>query len=172
MQPIIESGMRFGPYPEGNCFHIEKSKTHQAIQHGVQIAEFLLLRDQGRGQPVVWVVEAKSSSPRPETQPNFDGFISEIRDKWVNTFSLGWAACLKRHPSTVEELPDGFKTLDLSEADVRFVLVINGYPREWLVPLQDALGSALHATVKTWAFSPTAVAVINDAMAVRYGLIS
>ena len=172
MQPILESGMQFGPYPDGKCFYIEKSKTYASVQQRVQIAEFLLLRVQPTRPPVVWVIEAKSSSPKPETQPNFDGFISEIRNKWINAFSLGWAACLKRHASAFEELPDAFKMLDLSKADVRFVLVINGYPKEWLVPLQDALRIELYATIKTWAFSPTAVAVINNESAVELGLIS
>ena len=46
-EPIIdESGMIFGPYPEGHCFYIEKSETYRKIQDGVKIAEFLLLHSQ------------------------------------------------------------------------------------------------------------------------------
>jgi len=45
--PIVESGMAFGPYPAGHCFHIEKSTTYQKVQTGVRIAEFLLLRTKG-----------------------------------------------------------------------------------------------------------------------------
>jgi hypothetical protein len=75
-QPIIESGMTFGLYPEGHCFHIEKSQTYQDIQEGVKIAELLLLHPPN--SPKVWIIEAKSSSPRPETQPGFDDFIEEI----------------------------------------------------------------------------------------------
>ncbi len=41
---ILESGMRFGPYPAGQCFYIEKSQSYKRIEEGVQIAEFLLLR--------------------------------------------------------------------------------------------------------------------------------
>ncbi|MGL5498332.1 MAG: hypothetical protein ACRDCQ_15405, partial [Aeromonas sobria] len=64
-QAIIESDMIFGPYPAGRCFYIEKSAIYEQIQSGVQMAEFLLLKDQQQGM-AVWVVEAKSSSPRPE----------------------------------------------------------------------------------------------------------
>lgn len=170
-QPIVESGMTFGPYPAERCFYIEKSATYADIQHGVQMAEFLLLRTENGKPPVVWVVEAKSSTPRPETQPTFDEFITDIREKLVNAFSLAWAACLKRHQQAEAELPETFKTLDLSQAGVRFILVINGHQEAWLPPIQEALTKALHTTVKTWAFSPTSVAVINDTLARQHGLI-
>jgi len=171
-KPIVESGMTFGPYPEGTCFHVEKSHTYTAIQEGVKVAEFVLLRRRGKNRPAsLWVVEARSSTPRPETQPNFDLFISEIREKLVNAFSLVWACCLKRHRRAETELPDHFKALDLSQADVKFVLVIRGHREEWLPPLQEALYEALRPIVKTWAFSPTAVAVMNDAMARERDLI-
>jgi hypothetical protein len=171
-QAIVESGMTFGPYPDGHCFYIEKSATYQRVREGVQMAEFLLLRAKGDQQATVWVVEAKSSTPRPETQPNFDEFIDEIREKLTNALSLGLAACLQRHTPANVELPAPFKALDLSTAGFRLVLVINGHKEDWLPPLQDAIAKALHATVKTWALPATAVAVINDALARSHGLIS
>jgi hypothetical protein len=134
------------------------------------MAEFLLLRTNNE-KPVIWIVEAKSSTPRPETQPNFDNFIAEIREKLINAFSLGLASCLKRHQQAEAELPEDFKILDLSQADVKFVLVINGHQDAWLPPLQDALGIALRSTVKAWAFSPTSVAVINEVLAQQHGLV-
>ncbi|MFP4307713.1 MAG: hypothetical protein ACLFRG_12960, partial [Desulfococcaceae bacterium] len=45
------------------------------------MAEFLLIRNSRKGLAAVWVVEAKSSTPRPETRPGFDDFIAEIREK-------------------------------------------------------------------------------------------
>ena len=170
-QPINESGMSFGPYPEGWCFYIEKSATYHHIQRNVQIAEFLLLRTVEGSSPVMWVVEAKSSSPRHETQPNFDQFIADIRDKMLNAFSLGLASCLKRHSQTETELPMLFKSLDLAAVDIKFVLVINGHDEKWLGPIQDALNKSLLVTRKTWALSPTCVAVINDVIAAKYDLI-
>lgn len=168
---IVESGMTFGPYPDDHCYYIEKSNAYAEIQHGVQMAEFLLLRSNDGEQPVLLVVEAKSSTPRPETQPNFDEFIAEIRIKLVNAFSLGWACCLKRHQQAVAELPDPFKKLDLSQTDVRFVLVINGHQDSWLLPIQEALRQELRPTIKTWHFAPTSVAVINEIGAMEHGLI-
>ncbi|MDD2942057.1 MAG: hypothetical protein PHC51_03730 [bacterium] len=169
-QPIIESDMTFGPYPDGYCFRVEKSNCYAAIKDHVQMAEFLLLQV-SNGKSVIWIVEAKSSTPHPKTQPNFDDFIAEIREKLVNAFSLGWAAILRRHPQAASELPDEFKKLDLSQADAKFVLVINGHKDAWLPPLHDALLKALRSTIKTWGLSPVSVAVINDSLATTYGLI-
>lgn len=169
-EAIIESGMTFGPYPAGLCFYIEKSACYDKVQEGVQMAEFLLLKQQQQG-PTVWVVEAKSSSPRPETQPNFAEFIDEIRTKLTNGFLLAVAARLQRHPAAENELPDAFKTLDLKARGFRFVLVINGHKQEWLEPLQSALVQALKPVVKTWALPATSVAVLNHELAQQHGLI-
>ncbi len=169
---ILESGMRFGPYPAGQCFYIEKSLSYKRIEDGVQIAEFLLLRQKPEQDPVVWVIEAKSSSPRPQTQPNFDEFIDEIRVKLSNAFLLGIAARLNRHNAPVNELPTPFQALDLQQTGFRFVLVIKGHKEEWLPPLQEALSLALKPVVKTWALPPTAVAVMNHTLAEQCGLVS
>lgn len=168
-EPIIESGMTFGPYPEGDCFYIEKSETYQKIKEGVKIAEFLLLHSQD--DSIVWIVEAKQSSPRPETQPNFDDFLLEIQEKLTNALTLTVATCLKRH-STWGELPNSFQTLDLQKVDFRLILVINGHPKAWLPPLKEALKKELKPTIKTWNLSATSVVVLNDTMAREQKLIS
>ena len=142
-EAIIESGMTFGPFAAGECFYVEKSKCYGLIQDGVQMAEFLLLRQKQDHAPVIWVVEAKSSSPRPATQPNFTEFIDEIRAKLTNGFLLGVAALLQRHSEAKKELPHSFNAVNLQSLGFRFVLVINGHKEEWLVSLQDALSLAL-----------------------------
>lgn len=169
---IIESGMTFGPYPADQCFYIEKSKCYGKIQEGVQIAEFLLLHHTPGQAPVVWIVEAKSSSPRPQTQPNFDQFIDEIRVKLSNAFLLGVAARLDRHNAPANELPAPFQALDLQQTGFRFVLVINGHKEEWLPPVQEALSQALKPVVKTWALPPTSVVVLNHDLAAQHGLVT
>lgn len=167
---IDESGMTFGPFRAGHCFWIEKSASYRAIQDGVPIAEFLWLRSR-RNRPTVWVVEAKSSSPRPGTQPRFEGYVTEIAGKWVNALALGLALCLGRHPSTQGELPRPFLQLDPGMADFRLVLVIRGHEAALLFPLHDALVQRLRPTVKAWGLGAHAVAVINDVKARELGLI-
>ena len=169
-QPIFESGMTFGPYPEGRFFYIEKSDCYETIWENVKMAEFLLLRTEKRS-PIIWIVEAKSSAPNPKTQPKFDNYIDEIREKLINALSLGWASCLKRHEKAEAELPEDFKTLNLSQVEVKFVLVIKGYREEWLPKIQHFLWIALRPTIKCWAFAPNSVMVLNDALAQQKGLI-
>lgn len=170
--PIVESGMTFGPYPEGHCFYIEKSRCYRRVQEGMQMAEFLLLRPSSKTGPAIWVVEAKSSSPRPMTQPNFSEFIDEIRTKLTHGFLLGLAIHLQRPPDADAEWPAPFKALDLKRSGFRFVLVIDGHKDEWLAPLQSALSLALKPLVSAWALPALSVAVLNDAMAKKHGLIS
>ena len=170
-EPFIESGMNFSPCLKGHCFCIEKSNTYKKLGKGEKIAEFLLLR-QSSQLPTVWVVEAKSSSPRLKTHPKFAEFIGEIRDKLVNALTLGVTSCLKRHESAETELPELFKTLDLRTCDFKLVLIINGHSKNWLPPLLEALKKALRPTVETWGLSAKAVAVINDERARQLGLIT
>ncbi len=178
-QPIIESQMTFGPYQEGHCFYIEKSKCYKQVQEGVQMAEFLLLKKNGNAASAVWVIEAKSSSPHQlsEAKPNskfksaFDEFIEDIRIKQTNAFLLIVAARLGRQPNAKAELPEPFKTLDLAHTDFKFVLVIRAHKVEWLPPLQDALKLAFKPVIKTWGLPATSVAVLNDDLAKIHGLI-
>ncbi len=172
MESFFESEMTFGPYAEGHCFRVEASETYRAIQDRVRMAEFLLLRTQDGSPPVVWIVEAKQSSPRPETQTNFNEFICEVRDKLANALNVCASSILGRHPAADAELPELFKAIDLATAGFRLVLVINGHQKAWLPPLQDALRKALHALARTWALGPNAVAVINHKTAKQFGLIS
>jgi len=169
---IQESGLTFGPFDPTYCFPVESSKTYAAIKNdGVKMAEFLWIKSEGQ-RCRVWIVEAKSSSPRPGNQQPFDQFIGELKDKLINGLSLGMAAVLGRHPDSEAELPQAFKALDLGSAEFLLLVVINGHADDWLPPLDDALNAALRSTIKTWALGANSVKVINDRMAKRYGLIA
>ena len=171
--PVIinESGMCFGPYTHDKVFRIEESSIYKSLEGGVKIAEFLLLRSIEGKKPLLCVVEAKQSSPKPENS-NFNGFIEDISEKMVNSFSLGWALRLKRHPNADSELPKQFQKLDLSEVDVRFVLVIKGHKNEWLGPLQEAIERTLRSTTKTWGLGSNPVAVMNERLAKKHQLLA
>lgn len=162
---IAESGMTFGPYPAGRCFHIEHSNCYALIQEGVRMAEFLLLRQQQQGS-AIWIVEAKTTCPR-----DLSKYMEEICTKLTNAFLLGLAACLGRHPAARDELPDLFRTLDHSSIQFRFALVVKDAPEDHLPILQEALANKMRSVVKTWALSPTPTIVLNEASAQRYGLI-
>src|SRR5690606_15695077 len=119
--------------------------------------EFLLVRKGPKGANYIWIVEAKSSSPQSRNLSDFSDYITELRDKLCNAFSLVLAAALRRHPVAHSDLPKHFEQLDLRIAAFRFILVIKDHPREYLVPLRDALEASLRALVKTWALPCPAV---------------
>lgn len=168
---INESGMSFGPYADNDCFEIESSALYRRIEVGVKMVEFALIRRSAAKPVSVWLVEAKKSSPRPETQPDFDSFVDEIRQKLCNGLQTLFAARLERHPEASTELPLGFRALSLKE-EVRLVLVINGHQDAWLVPIQEALSLALKTVIQTFGLGPTSVIVLNDEMARSKGLIA
>lgn len=130
-----------------------------------------MLRQGKAGQPVAWIVEAKSSSPRPETQPSFDAFIEEIRSKLSNAFTLTVATRLERFEGELANLPAGFQQMDLRTTNFTFILIIKGHQDAWLEPIQNALVKAMKGLVKTWNLPPTSVAVLNEEGAKQKGLI-
>lgn len=164
--------MHFGPFSPGRCFRIEECDAYTKIQgRGVKVVEFIWLREGPEEQPVLWVVEAKSSAPKPGNKQDFPGFIAAFREKCVNAMSMVVSACLHRNQSAANELPGPFRTLDLSVTDFRFILVVKGHKPEWLVSLQEALVRELSATLATWGLSPPGVIVLNDDLAQCQGLI-
>ena len=164
--------MVFGPYPADHCFHIENSALFKSMGSGVRMAEFLLLRGGSGGEPpTIWVVEAKSGAPRPETE-KFRDYIDAIRQKLTNAFALGLAARLGRHGvAAAAELPEPFRKIDPSAIGFRLVLVVSGHRKDWLPPLQEALTKTLGPTIKTWGLSPPAVAVLNEDGAEKHRLV-
>ena len=169
---FVESNMTFGPFAEGHCFRIEQSPAYRTIQYNVKIAEFLLFRPQPDQSQVFWIVEAKTKAPRPGSA-DFDTFIGEIQQKWINTHSLSLALRLHRHGPAFNELPLPFQTMNLHHTHFQFLLVIHEHEESWIPPLQEALQKAMIPTVKTWAMNKhPVVVVINDAEARRRHLTS
>ena len=125
------------------------------------MAEFLLLRPKSSYK--IWIIEAKSSSPRPETQPNFNEFIQEITEKFANALTLFVANYLKRHQNH-NELSEELQDFSLYDIKFAFVLIVKGHKKPWLVPLQEALHKSLRPLLKTWGQS-SKVVVLNDVMA-------
>ena len=171
---IEESGMSFGPFLREDCLDLESSDLFQRIGRGVKIAEMAIVRPMKAG-PALWIIEAKSSSPRTgtgESGERFDHFIEEIRGKLWNALDLFFAAAVGRHGDARESLPSSIATLPLADVQVRLVLVINGHQPEWCAPVQDALRQVLLPVVKTYALGPNAVTVIDDRKARALRLVS
>ncbi len=163
---IEESGMKFGPYPESECFYIENSKIYEEIKDNVKMAEFILLHNKK-----VFVIEAKKSTPNPNnSQTDFKIFIKDIHDKLSNALYLWFALHLNRHPNKL--LPQAFQELNLANVEFRLVLVVNEHRKDWLPPLQNALQKSLNPIIKIWGLSAITVQVMNDKLAHKHKLIT
>ncbi len=162
---IEESGMKFGPFSDEYCFHIEKSNTYLKLQTGLQMAEFILIQPD---QESLLVVEAKSSSPKPTNNIDFDKYIAEIAEKLMNGFTLGLAICLGRPGRYSDEISRCFKEIAHNSVRIKLLLVINGHKDEWLMPINDALKKKLRCISKIW---PLDIVTINETAARKYHLI-
>jgi hypothetical protein len=102
-EPIIESELTFGPFPEGHCFRIEKSQTYKLIEDGVKTVEFLLLRPNSKAhKTAIWMIEAKKSSPDPKSHGNLDKRIEKMCEKLTDNMYLAKQIeeiCIKLTPS-------------------------------------------------------------------------
>ncbi|MDQ8195464.1 hypothetical protein QEH59_13595 [Coraliomargarita sp. SDUM461004] len=166
---ITESGMDFGPFADGDVFQLETSAVYKNIQEGVQMAEFVVVEN---GSVVRLVtLEAKTSSPRAENEPDFSSYIEAVSSKLMNGFHLAHAIRLGRHHKVGEVLPLGFHAIDFGTCEHRLLLVIKNAQKEWLPPIQDALRIALRGHVKLWNLGPRSVLVLNEEGARKNGFI-
>lgn len=173
MSPITihESGLDFGPFDDHQCFPVEQSALYAGLGEGVRMVEFMLVRAGKKGVPTLLCVEAKSSAPRPETQPRFEEYFAEIRDKMLNALLLFVATRQGRHGAAAQALPSGLRMLDPGTMEFRFVLVIPRAEDAWLPPLQDKLRHVLRPVVRAFRIDPASVAVLNEKGAQSWGLI-
>ena len=172
---IAESGMSFGPYPDDDCFQIEKSQLYARIKTGVHMAEFAVIRRRPAKPVTIFLIEAKSSAPNPgnlQSTKDFQNYIAEIHQKMHNGLQVLFSAWLARHPEAQAELPPGFHAVRFDALPIECVLVINGHQKAWLPPVQDALKRSLGLVIKTLGLPANGISVINDVMAKKYGLIS
>lgn len=172
MSPITirESGLEFGPFDEDKCFEVERSALCAGLGDGVKIVEFMLVRPGKGGVANLLCVEAKTSAPQKGTQPQFDEYFLEIRDKMLNALLLFLGARLGRHGDAADELPHGMRTLDPATVGIKFVLVVSNAQDDWLVPLQEKFTNTMRPIVKTFRVDPASAVVLDARRARAQGL--
>ena len=163
MKTITESGMIFGPFDDGEIFHIEQSNLYQFLAKGVKSIEFIYSPQKN----VILFVEAKSSSPRLDNNIDFDGFISDISNKLIHSLELYISAYIGIHGDKKQEIPDMFAKIDWEDAKIKFLLVINGHKEEWLLPIIDGLNRVMLPQKKIWNME---IAVANETIATELHL--
>jgi hypothetical protein len=161
---IEESGLLFGEYDEEKFFHIEKSSIYKSFEDKTRVVEFILYNKNN----AILFVEAKSSSPKPGNQVEFDPYINEIYEKFSHSVDLFFSMVIKRTADYKNEMPAYFKSADYSSVEIKLVLVINGHETGWLSPITTALHNKLKRKIKIWRLQ---LIVLNHELAGKYGLL-
>ena len=165
MVTIYESSMLFGEFEDDKVFQIETSSIYNIMGKGIKVVEFILLKDDNE----LNFVEAKSSSPKPETDngEKLNEYVEKISDKFIDSFNLYYSIILKRNAG-YEEVSNRFFELSNEKIVFKFILVIKNHQKEWLAPISDALKRSLVSHIKIWNSN---IIVINEDIAKRYGLV-
>lgn len=166
MVTIIESGLTFGNFSPDDCYPIEHSQGHKSLGEGFKMVEFTYLSNQK-----LYVVEAKSSIPKPTKQPDYDNYWDDIFEKFENALLLQMMAFVKRNPLAEAELPQNHKIIDWQQTSLQLRLVIPTVPNQHLTPITDKLRKRLHKLKKLWNIKDNHMFVINEEKARLEGLL-
>ena len=183
MTVIHESGMDFR-FDEDNCFLIEQDDV--AKRPNVKACEclaFIVAKN--------WYafIEAKSSAPREKAcdlgkisydggaidkswkiLTNFDNFISDICQKFEDSFSAYHALRIGYHGNEAKKrIPSGCR--GLSNANVRFMLIVNGLNEEYCQPVNDALKRCFRHFLNAWNIPDYSVKTLNADSARKNGIL-
>ncbi|EGR0774562.1 hypothetical protein EW121_09725 [Vibrio cholerae] len=166
MVAITESGVTFGQFSVEDCYQIEHSQGHNSLGQGFKMVEFTYLTDQK-----LFVVEAKSSIPKPTNQPDYDDYWCEIFEKFENALLLQMMAYVKRNSVANAELPINHKDMDWQQTSLQLRLVIPTVPTQHLTQITDKFRLKLSKLKKLWNIKDTHIFVLNEEMARREGLL-
>lgn len=162
---IQESDMQFGAYKEENVFCLEKSLqyTEKLRPNGIKTCEFILRR-----RNKLYFVEAKKSCPMqivadtPEEKiVKYNAYIQDIASKMRHSLALYANIVLGRY--TAKGVPELLRERNMSDLEIRLVLVVKNAEKEWLVPFQDVFRNVLRDDLKIWKIP--GVSIINEATA-------
>lgn len=121
--------MTFGPYPKGTCFVIENSGIHKSAGEGVKIVEFVKLHSRREKPPLLWLVEAKKSSPKANHE--FEEFLERMKQDGYGRFP--------GHNQSVDEFIDHARNERLSA----FGSVSNDF-EDYFSDIRDKMENALN----------------------------
>ncbi len=162
---IVESNMLL-PFDNQNAYRIEQANIVQD-KRDIKVCEYFALID-GR----MLLIEAKSSSPRPENKIKFDEFIDEISQKFIDTLLLFNALSIGRHGEAERSnLPTNIQQIPLADVRYAMYLIVHGNEIEWMEPILAALKLKLKHCLKSWNIQDINVYAINHETAKAKGLI-
>lgn len=162
---IVESNMLL-PFDNQNAYRIEQANIVQE-KRDIKVCEYFALIN-GR----MLLIEAKSSSPRPENKIKFDEFIDEISQKFIDTLLLFNALSIGRHGEAERNnLPTNIQQIPLANVQYAMYLIVHGNEIEWMGPILAALKLKLKHCLKSWNIQDINVYAINHETAKTKGLI-
>ena len=152
---VTESQMQF-ILQENETFLIENSKFVSSLKDYSKV-EFVICRD----NKLVFI-EAKT------TLEDKSGQIQAVVKKFKNSLEVILSLTL-RH--SYKELPEEFKKIKWSENEIFFYLIINKYPEDQIVLLNNAIKSELSAFRKCWKINEKHIKVLGKDQAKKLGVI-
>ena len=152
---VTESQMQF-ILQENETFLIENSKFVSSLNDYSKV-EFVICRD----NKLVFI-EAKT------TLEDKSGQIQAVVKKFKNSLEVVLSLTL-RH--SYKELPEEFKKIKWSENEIFFYLIINKYPEDQIVLLNNAIKSELSAFRKCWKINEKHIKVLGKDQAKKLGVI-
>ena len=162
---ISESDMRFGEYEEKQVFQLEKSHqyTRKLKVNGIKSCEFILRRGNK-----LYFIEAKKTCPRQITADTsaakigkYKEYVHDITLKMRHSLMLYSNILLERYET--EGVPELLKEKNMSDLEIRLVLVVKNAEKEWLVPFQDVFKNTLRDELRIWKIP--GFSIINETTA-------
>lgn len=120
MATFKESKMTFD-FADDSFYHIEKSPLHSQVEGYATCECIVMLQDK------VILLEAKSSTPNPRNEKDFDNFVCDIVAKFRDTMWF-YHAVMLRHDE--ENMGAEIKSVNLKDANYQFLLIVHGHKEE------------------------------------------
>lgn len=163
---FIESFMEFS-FADDDVFRIENDELVRG-HSGRKACECVVLIS-----PRIAFIEAKPSTPNPNSTENFNGFIDDIKQKFKDSLNLFEG--MKKGDQGEEafmRLPVNLRNAEVSTNDYLIYLIVHGHRLDWLPGLQDALRESLRDVVKGWNLRDSNVKALNEEIAKELHLIT
>ena len=163
---FIESLMKFS-FADDDVFRIEKDELIRG-HSGRKACECVVLIS-----PRIAFIEAKASTPNPDSSERFNEFIDDIKQKFKDSLNL-FEGIMKGHlgKEVLMRLPANLRNAEVPTNDYLIYLIVHGHRLDWLPGLQDALREALRDVIKEWNLRDSNVKALNEEIAKELHLIT
>ena len=151
----VESEMTF-LCDEDHTFFCEKYVNDSCIQN-LKSVEFIV-----KNNEKIFLVEAKSTAPKPGNKDDFNKYIDDISNKAIDSFSLLLSTIVNRRSI---DICQDILNADYSKISFYLVLIIKNHEKEWCPPVQSGLENNLRHFTVAWNWGTQPVLVLTEDMA-------